>query len=178
MKPSSLIGVIGVALVGWLGYNSFYVPQQRRAQQITAQIEQEQANQRAQAEVAAQLQRIERYRLRLAQDPDPSLLVRDVVTLAQTVGLQVTGLVQELPQPRDSATRLGVTLQFTASYHKLGAFVAMLERSKHLIRIERIRVNHADQDEGPPSIQMVLSTLHLPPLLSPSKPSGAKPPVQ
>ena len=175
MNTSSVIGVIGVALVGWLGYNSFYVPQQRRAQQIVADIAQEQANQRAQVEVAAQLQRVEQYRLRLAQEPDSSLLVRDVVTLTQTAGLQVTSLIQELPKQRDFATRLAVTLQFTASYHQLGAFVAALERSKHFIRIERIRMTRPEQNEDPVAIQMVLSTLHLPPLLPPSTTPDAQP---
>ena len=175
MKTSSVIGVIGVALVGWLGYNNPYVPQQRQAQQLVAHIAQEQANQRTQVEVAEQLQRIERYRARLAQEPDLSSLVRDVVTLAQTAGLQVTSLNQELPQQRGFATRLGVTLQLTASYHQLGAFVAALERSQHLIRIERIRMTRPEQGEDPATIQMVLSTLHLPPLLPPSKAQETKP---
>ncbi len=174
MNISNVIGVIGVALVGLLGYNSFYVPQQRQAQQLSAEITQEQANQRTQADVAAQLQRIESRRARLAQEPDPSSLVRDVVTLAQTAGLQVTSLTQEAPQQRESATRLGVALQLTASYHQLGAFVASLEHSKHFIRIERIHITRPEQGEEPATIQMVLSTLHLPPLLAPSKTQRAK----
>lgn len=177
MKASTILGVIGVALAGWLGYNNLYVPQQRQAQELAAQIEQEHANQRAQADVAAQLQRIERYRVRLAQEPDPSSLVRNVVSLAQTAGLQVTSLIQELPQQRDSATRLGVTLQFTASYHQVGAFVAALERSRNFIRIERVRITHSEE-EGPVAIQMNLSTLHLPQLLPSSTPSAAAPPAQ
>lgn len=176
MNSSSLIGVIGVALVGWLGYNNLYVPQERQAQQILAQIAKEQANQHTQAEVAALLQRIERYRARLAQDPDPSALVRDVVTLAQTAGLSVTGLTQEAPQQRDSATRLGVTLQLTGSYHQLGTFVAALERSPRFVRVERVRIARPEQGEEPAAVQMVLSTLYLPPLLATPKAQDATPP--
>ena len=79
MKPTLLLGVIGVAFMGFLGYHRINGWQQQQARLTQTQIAQEQDNQEVQADVASLLSQIEHYRKRLPREPDPSWLVREVV---------------------------------------------------------------------------------------------------
>ena len=62
-------------------------------------------------------------------------------------------------------TRLGVSLQVSASYHQLGAFLDRIERAPVFIRVDRADLSGAS-DTHPSSertIHVVLSTLYIPP---------------
>ena len=164
MKPSFLVGAIGVALSGLLGYHFIYARSQGQASVIQAQITEQQANQKAQAEVGALLRDVERYRKRLPAEPEPSWLVRETVALARNVGLELASISPESPQVGPQVTRLVIAVQFDATYHELGAFLDQIERSGHFLRIENIRLG------GPTAraperttVSMSLSTLYLPP---------------
>ena len=161
MKPTLLIGAIGVAVTGLLGYNMVYGPYQRQVNLIRSQVATEHATQRMQAEVAALLQQVGQYHKQLPPEPDLSWLIREVVTLSQKAGVQLTTISQEPPVANDQFTRLGVTLQVSASYHQLGAFLDELEHSDHFIQIDRVNMRRF-QDTGPISIEVALSTFYLP----------------
>jgi Tfp pilus assembly protein PilO len=165
MKPAFLLGAMGIALAGLIGYNTVYVPQQQQMGLIRAQIAQEQANQQTAAEGLAQLQEIERYRTHLPPEPNPSWLARELVVLAQRSGVQLTTITQGAPQESGQFTHLTVNVQFTASYHQLGMFLDDLERSDRFIRVDRINVSRPTPEERP-SIQLACSTVYLPPVLS------------
>ena len=165
-KRALLLVVIIVAMVGALAYSGIYVPYQRQVELIQAQKAQEQANQQTQADVASLLHTIEQYHKRLPTEPDPSWLVRETVALAQKAGVQVTNISQEDPQPFAGFTRLAVNLQFAASYHQLGAFLDDIEHADRFIRVDRINVNHTTARNEPlASVQLVFSTIYLPPAL-------------
>ena len=161
MKPTLLIGAIGVAVTGLLGYNMVYEPYRRQVSLIRSEVDIEEATQRMQAEVAELLQQIGQYHKQLPPEPDPSWLIHEVVTLSQKAGVQLTTISQEPPAANDRFTRLGVMLQVSASYHQLGAFLDELEHSDHFIQIDRVDMRRL-QDTGPVSIEVALSTFYLP----------------
>ncbi len=165
MKPALLIGVIGLALTGFLGYHALYVPQSGKARVIRAQIQQEQSNQKAQAELAGLLRDIEQYRKRLPPEPEASWLVREVVSAARKAGLELSSINPQGPQKLPQFTRLGIGIQFEATYHQVGAFLDELEHSDHFIRVDQVSLGGGRSDlGGKTSVRMELSTLYVPPL--------------
>ena len=166
MKPTFLVGVIGLALTGVIGYHGLYVRQQERAHLIHAQAEQEQAKQDTQQELASLLIQIEQYRKRLPPEPDPSWLVREAVAFGQKAGLELTTIAKESPQQFQQFTRLAISVQFTATYHQLGTFLDYLESSDRFIRVEHLEMSSPKETEGKASIRLVLSTVYLPPLVN------------
>ena len=174
MHPTWGIYVMSVVLSGGIGYNYVYAPSQKQVRLIQTQIAQEQQYQRAQADVASLLAQVDRYRKRLPEAPEPSWIVRELVTLAQQTGIQLTSITQETPQSATQQwTRLAVAVQFTASYHQLGAFIDAIERSQRFLRIERLTIARAEstgsQLRAP--IQLTLSTMYLPPLTKERSPT-------
>jgi len=167
MKSPWVIYAAGIVLTWIIGYNYVYGPQQRQGRLIQTQIAKEQQQQRTQAEVADVLQRIERYRKRLPEDADPSWIVRELVPLAQQTGIQLTSITQQPPHTTPQFTRLTVDVQFTASYHQLGAFIDAIERSKRFIRVERLNVARGELTTQHVPVQLALSTVYLPPLVQP-----------
>ena len=165
-RPVPLLIGIGVFMAALIGYNALYIPQQEQVRLSQAKIVEEQATQQVQAEVTGLLSRAERYRARLPQEPDPSALVRDVVELAQRSGLQMTSITREPPEASAEFTRLSVTLQCTASYHQLGAFLDALERSDRFLQVDHLQMDRRAPTE-PIAIRLTMSTLHVPPLVAP-----------
>ncbi len=159
-----LMGTIWLAFVGWIGYHFVYLPQQGEVAAIHAQIAQERADQHAQAEVAQLLGQLEVQHARLPVTADPSWLVRETLAYSQESGVQLTSITQEIPQALPFYTHLGVGLQFTATYHQLGAFLDSLERSTYVIRPERMEVTGPSQKDGKATVQLFLSTVYLPPV--------------
>ena len=165
-KPSFLLGMIVVAITGSIAYTMTYLPYKKQTQLIQAQKTNEGANQRTQADAAVLLTTIEKYRKRLPKEPDPSWLIRETVALAQKGGLQITSINQEDPQAFPGFTRLTADVQFTASYHQLGAFLDEIEHSDHFIRVDRVTLSRKGMTgEGIASIKVAFSTVYLPPVL-------------
>ena len=183
MKPTLLLGTIIVAFAGFFGYYGVYLPQQAARAQVPLALQKEWSDQRAQADVASLLQRIEEYRRRLAPDSDASLLVNQVVSLANVAGVQLTRIVPESPRDVGGVTRLGVDLQFTSSYHQLGSFLDQIERAPTFIRVDRVEFSDAGgfNPSGQPSTQrpihVVLSTLYVPPFSLADAPAGTSGPA-
>lgn len=167
VKQTLLLGTIIVAFAGFFGYHMVYRPQQAKLAEYPRVLEREQADYQAQADVAALVERIESYRRRLPPGADTSWLVNEVVSVANDVGVQVTRIVPEPPRDLQGVTRLGVSLQVSASYHQLGVFLDRIERAALFIRVDRADLAGAS-DANPSSertIQVVLSTLYIPPFL-------------
>jgi Tfp pilus assembly protein PilO len=170
LKQTLLLGTIIVAFAGFFGYHVAYVPQRAKLSEYPRVLEREQADYQAQAEVAALVERIESYRRRLPPKTDTSWLVNEVVSVANDVGVQVTRIVPEPPRDVQGVTRLGVSLQVSASYHQLGAFLDRIERAPVFIRIDRADLSGPSEVNASSerTIHVVLSTLSVPPFrLSP-----------
>ena len=163
MKPGFWMSAIGLAFLAAVGHHFIYLPQQAEVASIHAQITQEYATQQTQADVAKLLEQVEPYRSRLPSEPDPSWVVQEAATLAHRTGVELTTITQEAPQPFGRLTRIAVTLQLLASYHQLGAFLDELERSDHFIRVERLEMNPTTEQGGQVPVDVVLSTVSLPP---------------
>ena len=167
IKQTLLPGAIIVAFAGFFGYHMVYRPQQAKLAEYPREFEREQVDYQAQADVAALVERLESFRRRLPPKADTSWLVNEVVSVANDVEVQVTRIVPEPPRDLQGMTRLGVSLQVTASYHQLGAFLDRIERAPVFIRVDRADLSGAS-DTHPSSertIQLVLSTLYIPPFL-------------
>lgn len=169
MKRTLVVGAILVAFAGYFGYHGVYLPARAARAQMPLALQQEQADQRVQVEVAALVQEIEQSRRRLAPAPDASWLVNQVVSLANAAGVQLTRIVPESPRDLGSVTRLGVDLQFSASYHQLGTFLAHIEGAPAFIRVDRVELSDAGgvEPSSQRSIHLVLSTLYVQPFLFP-----------
>jgi hypothetical protein len=157
--------MIGVAVIGLFGYHNIRARQQRLLGVIRHQIAQEEVNQQAQAEVAALFLQIEEYRQRLPPGPDPSWLVREAVAISEQAGISLAVINQEPPTPiPPHLTRVAVNLQFRASYHRLGEFLDLLERSRRFIRVERVDFAPptGQDDTGEGAVRLVLSTVFVP----------------
>ncbi len=163
MKPLVFLIGISVAIAGLAGYNVGYVPQQEQVRLTQVQRFEEQANQQLQAEVAALLNQVERYRTRLLPVPDTALLVRKVVALAGQSGVTLGRITQETPKTFPQFTRLTVQLEGSASYHQLGTFLDDLEQSDLFIRVGRLQASRSTQgDDHPGDFTLSVSTLFVP----------------
>lgn len=181
MKTTLLIGAIGLALGGVVGYHTIYLPKQSQARVVLAKVAQQQADQRAREDVATLLTQIEQYHKRLPPEPEPSWLVREVVTLGRNAGLELTTINPEEPQDIAGSTRLSVNLQFEATYHQLGMFLDAIERSHAFIRVERIDLGTQPSltqkdTKGPAAVHLVLSTYYFPSALSQAAAAASKHP--
>jgi len=166
MKGTLLLGTIIVAFAGWLGYYTVYRGQEAERARLQAALHEERTNQRNQADVAAVLEEIERYRQRLSPTADTSWLVKEVLALADAVGVQLTRIVPEPTRDLGGVSRLGLDLQFLASYHELGAFLDRLEHAPPFIRVDRVELmptGTTGQDQKATS-HVVLSTFYVPPV--------------
>lgn len=166
MNPSVLLAGIGVAITTLLGYNLVHKPQQRQLDSIHAAITAEQTRQQTASAIVDALQQLERYRGRLPEEPDPSWLVRQVVSVAEQTGVQLTSIGQEPPQRFEQFTRLAVKLKVAASYHRLGTFLDHLERSPVFLRVDSLEITEPSDSQGPPQpedVTLTLSTVYLPP---------------
>lgn len=176
MKPTLLIGAIGLVLTSFFGYHTLYAPQQGRVRVIQAQLAQHQADQQAREEAAALLEQYEKYRQHLPEGADPSWLATEVLAIGRKAGLEITSITQETPQPFQQFTRLAVTLRFDASYHQLGAFLDELERSDHFIQVEQLTLTGPKEAGGEGAVHLLLSTFYVPSALTTSGASASKQP--
>ena len=162
MRQTLLVVGIGVALVFVIGYHVLYAGQRKHVALIQSQILQEQADEQALTDVAGLLGQLETYRKRLAPEPDPAWLVRQVVALSQDAGVQLAEITQDTPEPFQDFTRLTIRLQFNASYHQVGRFLDRLEHAPAFIRVDRLEVLRSEGTRGPATISLVLSSLYVP----------------
>src|SRR3989338_8735843 len=108
MKTKLPIGMIGVALIVFFGYHTIHKWQEQQVHLIQQQIAQERDNQQVQADVAALLRQVERYRARLPHDADAAWLIQEVLAIGEKTGVQLTTVNEEAPQNFPRFTRLGV----------------------------------------------------------------------
>ena len=174
MKATVLIGTIGVAFGGMVGYHTFYVPKVEQARLIEQQRAQAQTDYQDRSEVAALLTKVEQYRKRVSPDADPSWLSREVVAMARDSGLELTTITpnQSPLDPSSVVSRPSVSLQFTATYHQLAQFLNALEQSDTFFHVDQLQLTslastseYADREghaQAPGSVQLMVSTLYVP----------------
>lgn len=167
MKTTLLVGALTLAVAAPAGYN-ILKGYRENVHLVQAQLVKEQAFQQSQADVAATLRQIDQYRKRLPPEPSPSWLVTEAVALGEQSQVRFTTVNQESPVEFPQFTRLAATFEFTASYHKLGAFLDRVERSERFIRVERLDVDPSREEGGEALIRLTLSTVYLPPVLKAS----------
>lgn len=164
-RPIGVIAAaIQVALGGFVGYNFIHQPHQASLRAVDKEIEEARKTHQSQSDVAALLAQVERYRTRLAPQPDSSWLAREVVALSEQAGVKLTTIMQEAPRQVDPFTRLAIDVSFTATYHQLGAFLDLVEHAPRFIRADQLQIGASPQARGPVPIHLVLSTLYLPAL--------------
>lgn len=161
MNMTVLIGLIGVALGGVLGYYKVYVPKLDEVRVIGHQAVQAQDDQRAREELATLLKHIERYRKHLAPEPEPSWLAREVVAIARKAGLELSVLNPSRGTAVFPVTPLSVELQFSASYHTLGMFLDDLEQSEYYLQVERLDIGGTGDADGQASVTLRISTFYV-----------------
>lgn len=165
MRQALVLGIIGVALTALFGYHRIYAPQQDQVRLIHEQTTQERAAQDMRAEALDLIQQLEAYRRRLPSEPDPAWLVREAVALGERAGIQFTSIRQQSTRASSEASEflhLGVDLEFNATYHEIGTFLDLFERSRYFIRAERVQMVRQADATGPPNVSLALSTVYVP----------------
>ena len=162
VNQALLAGVLGVALIGLVGYNLVHVPQRRAADLTQQQIVEEQKHQQAQKDVAALLAEIGEYRTQLSPEADPAWLVQHVVDQARESEVEFTMISQHAPEGFGEFTRLSATFEISATYHQLGALLDQLEQSGRFIHVDHLEIRTSQYEDEPASVDMEVSTLHLP----------------
>ena len=163
MKAQLVVAALAVAVGLPAGYN-VAKGHQEQLRLIQKQIAQARTTRQTEGQITATMGQIERYRARLPSEPSPSWLVHEAVALGEQVGLQLTTIDQDPPQDQQAYTRLGITLEFSATYHQVGRFLDLIERSERFIRVERLEVSPSRTGENNrASVRLVLSTVYVPP---------------
>ncbi len=163
MRPTLLLAVIGVALTGWIGYHSIYLPHQQAIEAVHAQVAEEHDAQAVQASVARSLKQVEDARRRFAPEPDASWLIHQVAAVGREAGIELSTIEPEPLKPVGPLTRLGVRLNFSTGYHQLGTFLDYLERADHLLRVEQLSVRPTGgASEATAAVTLVISAFYLP----------------
>ena len=173
MKPTLLSGIIVLVLAGHLGYHTVYLPYQHKVRELQEQFAKQRQTHELQAKLAKSFEALEQLRTVLAAQPDTEWLVRAVGELAEEAGLQLTSIVPQSPKILQEFTRLSVNLQLVTSYHQLGKFISLLERSKSFLKVDDLDI--ARREEGMAQVRMTVSTLYVPSLSSshvPQSPAG------
>ena len=165
-RLSLIIATIILGIAGALGYNFIYLPNYQKVAQIQITIAEEQATQQAQKDISVLLQELETYRKSLPQSPDTSWLASEVMVISQQAGITLASIIQTSPEPYQQFVHLAIKLEFVCSYHELGTFVDLLERSDHFLRVERLEVSVAATGDsaGKPSVQIQIGSLYVPPV--------------
>jgi Tfp pilus assembly protein PilO len=165
LRTLAVLAAIEIVLGGVVGYTVIDRPHRARQQALAARQREAQAIQQTQADIATLLAQLEQHERRLSPEREPSWLARQMVGLTDEAGIRLSAITQDQAAPFESLRRLGVRLQFSASYHQLGALLDRLERSGHLLRVEQLDVRHSAQSGESLDVQLAVSTLHAPPLL-------------
>ncbi len=175
IKPTLVSGIIVLAFSSLAGYHMGYVRPEGIAQQIRQQVTEARQEQQLREQVAAALSFLEQQRPVLAERSDPGWLLQEISRLVEDAQLEVKSIT---PHPPSSAGEgmalLSVSLQFTATYHQLGHFIARLERHSRFLRIDELQVtpNPNNTRAGSVDVRVMVSSLSIPPSPVPSE-SGA-----
>ena len=163
-KETLVLGGILVASSCLFGYHGIHRHHEVQRQALQETLSTERMAEGAHQQVDAVVRRVERYRDRLAPTPEPSWLVKKVVELAETTGIQLT-VIQQRPSERiHGFTRLEIQVAFTASYHELGTFLDEIERADAFIRVDRLGVGASTIDSAELGTSLVLSSYYVPPI--------------
>jgi Tfp pilus assembly protein PilO len=160
-------GAIVLALAGHFGYHHIYLKGQEEIRQARDVLQKAQALGGGKSQLASSLWVAEEYRKQLAPEGDVDWLVQEVGRIAQEAEVQLAAISPQRPRDIDGYTHLAVSLKFASSYHQLGHFLSRLESLPHHIRVEELEVTRADSSEQGIAIQLLLSTLYVPPLTVP-----------
>ena len=164
LRSSMVSGLIVLALTGYLSYG-IYVQHQQRLRAIQEELQVQQETEALREKLASSIQELERLRKRLPPEPEPEWLVGQVAKLAEQTGIKLTSIVPENPRQFDEFTHLSVSLQFTTSYHQLGAFISTLESSPSFVRVDQLDLSRGQQEDTA-SVRVAVSTVYLPPTSS------------
>jgi len=160
--------------IGVLGFRFIHAPYQHNRSVIADAIEQEKEDQRLRKDTTTLLQEVAWHRGRLAPEADPSWLVREVLVLCQNAGVRVINVGEQTRKPMKEFEHLGVKLRLKGSYHEMGRFVDLVERSKNLLRIEDFELNRPRDYKGVASVNVVIGALYLPSVEELLKSDGKK----
>lgn len=162
-NPSLISGLLVAAITGYVGHQTIYKDYRRTMTTLRAQLTDQQQTQGIREQAAKSLQEIERLRKRLPQNPETEWLMREVSRLAEEADIQLTTILPVGPKQvvgLEGVMTLSVALEFTASYHRLGKFLSMVESAPAFIRVDELLL--ARNEGGRAKVQLTVSTLYVP----------------
>jgi Tfp pilus assembly protein PilO len=163
----SITLVVGVGLLvvaAFIGFQFIYNPRAAQVQGIQNQIRQESLAREQRKEVAQLLDKIAVDLSLLAPEADPAWLAREALALASDAGIRVNMVNQKDVLQEADQLRLSVAIDGSGTYHQLGKYIDLIERSKQFMWVERMDVRPLGKEGGVLSIQMVISSVYVPPL--------------
>ena len=163
MKPVFLVAPVLIFALAWGIGRGVYLQQHQEVAAIQGQLEEQRRLQRLREQVAQSLRQVEGLCTHLAPSPDTEWLIRQVTTLAQKTGVEVSSIVPQAPNPIQDFTQLAVTLQLVTSYHELGKLLSEVESLPVLVRVEQLEVR--SEQGSMAQVRLILGALYAPPLV-------------
>ena len=187
--PKVILGIVGLAVIGGLGYFFLIMPAQERigaTKGRIAAVDTELTQARAQiAELArfrremAELEkRLVALKDRLPTEKETPGLYKTLSEAAQQSGLGVSLFQPREPRPRDYVNEIPITVSAEGGYHQLGEFFERVARMDRVVTVGDLKVTGLTKSKNSMKADMTLATFQYRAAGPPAAPKpGAPQPV-
>ena len=154
--------VVILLLAAFTGANFIYQPKVNQLKQLTEALNQEEELGGVLAEIVSLEKRFQSYGSRLMEKGKEEVeLIDRVRKITNEVPVRVVSITPSSERNEGKGPRLvSLRILFEGSYHQLGNFVAKVENSEKLMRIESVRFATADTKMSEPILfEVEISTL-------------------
>jgi len=133
-----LIGIAIAVISLWYGYNRIYKTTRDSLRKINIDIRSEGVNMEISTRLASLQNELLRYKVYFSKERDIPWLVDRVSKAANESGLRVVSLNSKPLVSSNMFLYSSLNIAVAGTFHQLGDFIARIENSKELIRIERL----------------------------------------
>lgn len=161
IKPAAASGMIVLAVASAFGYYGIHQPTQQKRQELQDQLNLERETKLLKESIVRGIEDIDALRAHLPDKPETEWLLQAVGELARSHNIQLASITPDEPKRVQDAVRIGVTLRFMTSYHKLGQFLSALENSPYFLWVEAMDANR-DASGGRAQVSLTVSSMWVP----------------
>jgi type IV pilus assembly protein PilO len=181
--PKVVLGVLGLAVIGGLGYFFLMMPLQEKigvTKGKLAAVDTELNQARAQVaelarfrrEIAELEKRLVALKDRLPTEKETPTLYKTLSEAAQQAGLGVSLFQPREPRPRDYVNEIPITVSAEGGYHQLGEFFERVARLPRVVTIGDLKVTGLTKSKNSMKADMTLATFQY---RAAGPPAAAKP---
>jgi type IV pilus assembly protein PilO len=188
--PKVVLGVLGLAVIGGLGYFFLMMPLQEKigvTKGKIAAVDTELNQARAQVaelarfrrEIAELEKRLVALKDRLPTEKETPTLYKTLSEAAQQAGLGVSLFQPREPRPRDYVNEIPITVSAEGGYHQLGEFFERVARLPRVVNVGELKATGLNRTRTSLRAELTLATYMYRPVGSTPPPApGARPAAQ